>query len=103
GPPVEGTVTVYDEPRMLAYQWREGEVESNVKLELRAKGEGTHLIVDHTGLPLKEARGFAAGWHSHFDWLVLVLTGQGASFDQERRFRELAARYGYEVRPAEVS
>jgi uncharacterized protein YndB with AHSA1/START domain len=97
GPPVEGRVLVYDPPRLLQYEWKEGEADSLVRLELRAQGAGSLLIVDHSGLPLKEASGFGAGWHAHVDWLEQVIAGHGNAFDQDARFRELAPQYGYEL------
>ena len=97
GPPVEGTVTVFEPPHALAYVWREGEVQSTVSMRLQAEGTATLLVVEHTGLPLREVRGFAAGWHSHLDWLHHTLVGSAREFDQDGRFREMARVYGYDV------
>ena len=99
-PVMEGTVLVCDAPRRLEYTWREGEADSVVKLELKPVADGTLLIVDHIGLPVKEAPGFGAGWHSHFDWLELRVRGAGDGFDEQARFRELARECGYEVASA---
>ena len=97
GPAMEGEITVYESPHRLEYIWREGDVNSVVRMELRAEGATTLLIVDHSGLPLEDAGGFAAGWHSHLDWLALILVGQGERHDQQARFNELASDYGWEV------
>jgi uncharacterized protein YndB with AHSA1/START domain len=97
GPAMEGEITVFDPPQRLEYIWREGEVHSLVRLELRAEGGNTLLLVDHSGLPLKDAGGFAAGWHSHLDWLDLVVIGRGERHNQQARFNELAAQYGWEA------
>lgn len=97
GPAMEGEITVFDPPHRLEYIWREGEVKSVVRIELRAEGGNTLLVVDHSGLPLKDSGGFAAGWHSHLDWLALILVGQGDRHDQQARFNELASEYGWEV------
>ncbi|HSJ08380.1 MAG TPA: SRPBCC family protein [Longimicrobiales bacterium] len=93
-PHMEGEITVYDPPSVLEYLWREGTVDSVVRLELRAEGAATLLVIDHSGLPEPDSRGFAAGWHSHLDWLALVMEGGGAGYDQDARFRELAGLYG---------
>jgi uncharacterized protein YndB with AHSA1/START domain len=95
-PHMNGEITVYDAPHVLEYSWREGDVVSSVRMELRPSSGGTLLAIDHTGLPLRDAPGFAAGWHAHLDWLVAVLRGAGAGFDQKARFAELAETYGWE-------
>ena len=97
GPAMEGEITVYDPPHRLEYIWREGDVNSVVRMELRAEGGNTVLLVDHSGLPLKDAGGFAAGWHSHLEWLALTLVGQRDQHNQQARFNELAAEYGWEA------
>jgi uncharacterized protein YndB with AHSA1/START domain len=97
GPAMEGEITVFDPPHHLEYVWREGEVESTVRMELRAEDGHTVLLIDHSGLPLKDAGGFAAGWHSHLDWLVLVLLGHGDQHDQQARFNEMATAYGWQA------
>src|SRR5688572_3876187 len=97
GPAMDGEITVFDPPHRLEYIWREGTVESIVRIELRPEGRRTVLAVDHSGLPLQDARGFAAGWHSHLDWLALVMVGQGERHDQQARFNELAADYGWKL------
>lgn len=96
-PPMEGEITVFDPPRVIEYQWNEGAVRSVVRMELHASGDGTILILDHSGLPDRDAPGFGAGWHSHLDWLAAVRAGAGAEFDQNARFEELAKAYGYEA------
>jgi uncharacterized protein YndB with AHSA1/START domain len=96
-PPAEGEVLVCDPPHRLEYTWRENDSHSVVKLELQASAGGTLLLVDHVGLPIKDASGFGAGWHSHFDWLDHVIGGTGGTYDEKARFKELAAQYGYEM------
>lgn len=96
GPHMEGEITVFDPPYTLEYVWREGAVVSTVRLELREEAGSTVLVIDHSGLPQTEAGGFAAGWHAHLDWLALVRAGEAEGYDNEARFRELAAVYGWQ-------
>jgi uncharacterized protein YndB with AHSA1/START domain len=96
GPAMQGEITVFEPPHRMEYFWREGEVNSVVKLELKRAGGDTILIVDHSGLPLSDHGGFAAGWHSHLDWLEQVRVGRGAEHDHEARFMEMAKQYGWE-------
>jgi uncharacterized protein YndB with AHSA1/START domain len=97
-PTMEGEITVFEPPYRLEYFWREGKVNSMVRLELKPDGADTILVVDHSGLPLDDANGFAAGWHSHLDWLDQVRLGRGAQYDHEARFNELAEQYGWKAR-----
>jgi activator of HSP90 ATPase len=41
--------------------WPEGTY-SLVKIELRPSGSGTHLVLDHTGIPQGASASIAAGW-----------------------------------------
>jgi activator of HSP90 ATPase len=41
--------------------WPEG-IYSVVRIELRPAGSGTHLVLDHTGIPQGSSSGIAAGW-----------------------------------------
>jgi uncharacterized protein YndB with AHSA1/START domain len=93
--PMAGRVTVCDAPRVLEYTWTESGAESRVRMELTADGGGTLLVVEHYNLPLKEATGFAAGWHTHLDWMEYAIAGRGREFDEPGRFRKLAEEYGY--------
>jgi uncharacterized protein YndB with AHSA1/START domain len=95
GPAMEGVVIVCDEPRVLEYTWAEGGTESRVRIVLTDDRDGTLLVIEHAGLPLQESTGFAAGWHTHLDWLEHAIDGRGSEFDEPTRFQELAEQYGY--------
>jgi uncharacterized protein YndB with AHSA1/START domain len=95
GPAMEGVVTICDAPHVLEYTWGEGSAESRVRMTLSRDGDGTLLVIDHSGLPLAETSGFAAGWHTHLDWLQSAMHGRAGEFDEPARFRELAEQYGY--------
>jgi uncharacterized protein YndB with AHSA1/START domain len=97
GPAMEGEITVFEPPHRMEYFWREGTINSMVQLELKPDGADTILVVEHSGLPLADSTGFAAGWHSHLDWLELVRVGRGAQHDHEARFNEMAQLYGWEA------
>ncbi|MBV7267255.1 SRPBCC family protein [Erythrobacter ani] len=75
-----GEVITYDPPRHLVFTWfeAEGEGESTVDISLRESEAGkTELLLVHTGVAGRDMLiGVLAGWHSHFDLLAEVLTGQ---------------------------
>jgi uncharacterized protein YndB with AHSA1/START domain len=89
---MEGRIVKYEPPSLLEYTWRERGNDSLVRMELIPDGENTVLVVTHSGLSM-EAHGFAAGWHSHLDWLDHVLAGTAATYDEKARFMELMAQY----------
>jgi uncharacterized protein YndB with AHSA1/START domain len=89
---VSGTIRVYDPPRVLEYDWYEGEAGSVVRFELRATGGGTELVLEHRLLPREAATGFAAGWHAHLEALAAALAGVPAP-DWQRRYEELRPEY----------
>ena len=97
GSSVEGRVKVFEPERVLEYSWNEGKAASTVRFELTPSGKETVLVLDHSGLPLDEASGFGAGWHSHLDWLALQMRGDAAGFDQNARYLELAPVYSARV------
>lgn len=89
---VGGTVLACEPQRLLEYEWRwPGEHESVLRLELRADGDGTLLVLDHRLLPATAATGYAAGWHAYLDLLALEL--EGTHGDWGERFAELLPAY----------
>jgi activator of HSP90 ATPase len=48
-----------------AKTWPEG-VYSIVRFELKADGQGTKLVFDHTGFPEDEKDHLASGWHAQY-------------------------------------
>lgn len=73
---MEGQITEFDPPRVLAYTWGESPMtDSHVRFELSAQGEQVRLAVTHTRLPSREQMlSVAAGWHTHLDILRAQLT-----------------------------
>ena len=45
--------------------WPAG-VYSVVRFELHAEGEGTRLVLDHSGVPAEGRDAVAAGWHARY-------------------------------------
>jgi len=93
GEEMEGVITAFEPERLLAFTWREPAlgVESAVRFDLRAEGDGTLLILEHVGVPADQAAGFGAGWHGHLDALFATLAGRAA--DPQQRYREMAPEY----------
>lgn len=62
------TVTVVDEPRMLAYTFSEGILDSTITWSLKPEGTGTRLFLEHAGFDVDTPigrtgfHGMGAGW-----------------------------------------
>ena len=84
-----GRISVWDPPRLLAYEWNfVGEGPSHVRFELTALDDAraTRLTLEHTLLTGDVASGYGAGWHAHLDQLEGHLAGDvpdwSALFDE---------------------
>jgi uncharacterized protein YndB with AHSA1/START domain len=89
-----GSITVWDPPYAIAYEWNfVGETASHVRWELAAIGDGraTRLTLEHTRLGHDVAPGYGAGWHAHLDQLEGHLAGDMP--DWSERFAQLQPRY----------
>jgi uncharacterized protein YndB with AHSA1/START domain len=77
-PSMRGKITQLEPTRLLAYTWAEGaEQESEVRFELKPKGDEVELILTHQRLTDRSNRVEAAGgWHTHLAILEQVLTGE---------------------------
>lgn len=62
-------------PHLLVMSWQEGSPdESEVRFELEARGNATHLTLTHSRLARREGMlNVAGGWHAHLDVLEDVL------------------------------
>ncbi|HET7794557.1 MAG TPA: SRPBCC domain-containing protein [Rhizobacter sp.] len=74
--PATGTYTEVKAPRLLAFTWAwENEhelagIETNIRIELSARGEHTFLAMTHTGLPTEGERiSHHEGWSSALNQL----------------------------------
>lgn len=95
----EGTVTTYDPPHVLAFEWpEENGKNTHVTITLTARGETTHLHLVHKRLHGADFKsGVAAGWHAHLDLLVDIVSGRGAR-DFWAHFNVLEAVYEERMR-----
>lgn len=65
-----------DPPNRLAFTWDDGEA-GTVLIELSAQGQGTRLVLTHSGLRgPADAVNFGGGWHSHLEVLQRRVGGQ---------------------------
>jgi uncharacterized protein YndB with AHSA1/START domain len=95
----EGTILVWDPPRMLEYEWNvaplpempRGE-NAIFRFELTADGECTHLLVTYRRITRETARGFLPGTHTFLDRLEAQLDGRDLP-DWMPRFQELQTDY----------
>ncbi|MDR6840945.1 SRPBCC family protein [Pseudoxanthomonas sacheonensis] len=76
---MRGRITACEPPRLLAYDWGEGEGEatSHVRFELIPRGDAVQLILVHSRLPDREQMlSVAGGWHTHLGILLDKLEGR---------------------------
>ncbi len=75
---MNGTITEYEAPYRLAYNWGETEGESShVLFELSRQGDQVRLTVTHSRLASREGMlSVAAGWHAHIGILIDRLQGR---------------------------
>lgn len=73
----EERIVAIDPPTLLAFTWEEGKA-GTVTFELSAEGDGTRLVLTHSGLRGRDdAVDFGGGWHSHLAVLAKRLAGEG--------------------------
>ncbi|MGH3794677.1 MAG: SRPBCC family protein [Pseudonocardiaceae bacterium] len=78
-PPMDGTITDLDPPRVFAYTWGD----DHLHWELRPSTEGSLLIFTHTFGDRAGAASFAAGWEVCIDALDMVLNGRPVEFSKD--------------------
>ena len=67
---MQGRVTEFDPPRVLAYRWGEdANTSSESRFELTPQGDQVHLVLTHRRLSAEQMTSVAAGWHTHLDIL----------------------------------
>ncbi len=72
-----GEVLVCTPPHELAVTWVfPDETVTRVDVRLRAQGDGTRLLLRHTGLAEGGARGYGGGWHACLDQLADHVAGR---------------------------
>ena len=89
-----GSITAWEPPSVLAYEWNfVGETPTHVRWALAAVdgGSATLLTLEHTRLDGDASSGYGAGWHAHLDQLEGHLAGDVP--DWSERFAQLQPRY----------
>jgi len=82
-----GEFTEIDRPRSLAFTWgyEGGPVppgSSLVRVTLTPDGDGTIVVLEHSGLPDEEQKaGHTEGWVHYFERLAIVAAGGDAGVD----------------------
>jgi len=71
-----GRILAWTPPNLIEYEWRQAIVEeSTVRFELTQDGGATILKLTHRWLSVRNAGGFAPGWHAYLDRLTAHLEG----------------------------
>ena len=66
--------------------------ETVIEATLEAQGDGTRLVVEERGIPLRELTAHGAGWQTHVEDLGRYLDGRKAR-DWRERVAELRPAY----------
>ena len=90
---VTGRILVWDPPKVLEHEWRQGIVEDGVvRYELAEQAGGTVLTFTHRGLSVRNAKGFLPGTHAFLDRLKAALAGEPVP-SWQARYAEVAPGY----------
>ncbi len=75
---MSGTVTAFDPPRRLAFNWvGMGDPDSDVEIELAQAGDKVRLVLTHRRLATAQRMAMVgSGWHLHLDLLEDQLAGR---------------------------
>jgi uncharacterized protein YndB with AHSA1/START domain len=74
--PMEGVITAFDPPRLLAHTWPDqGHPDSVVRYELEPDGDGCRLWFSQTGLPAAYIDALG-GWHFFLDAIPGAIEGR---------------------------
>jgi uncharacterized protein YndB with AHSA1/START domain len=88
-----GRILAWAPPNLIEYEWRQAIVEeSTVRFELTRDGDGTILKLTHRWLSVRNAGGFAPGWHAYLDRLTAHLEG-GAIPDWSASYENAKSLY----------
>ncbi len=92
---MHGTVRSIAPPHQLSYSWIETKSSSEIAFHVVMLGpDESQLTLIHRGTTEEEAPGFGAGWHSHLESLLEVLSGgTTSSAIRDVRYEELLPLY----------
>ncbi len=97
---VLGTITHYDPPRLLAYNWNSGSGDVNIRWALAAEGAGCRLTfsslcerVSEPGINAWWVLGGFAGWRGFIDDLSASITGEAAPEADTLEHPAMVTRY----------
>jgi len=97
---VFGTITDYDPPRLLAYDWNGGPGDTNIRWALAAEDGGCRLTfstvcerVTEPGINAWWTIGRFAGWRGFVDDLGASITGEAAPEADPLEHEDMVARY----------
>jgi uncharacterized protein YndB with AHSA1/START domain len=91
---VEGSVLVWEPPRLLEIEWLEPDLQSIVSVEISASEKGALLVLEHRSLTVEPALRVGPGWHAHLDVLGELLAGRAGTVDEWREhFESLRPSY----------
>jgi uncharacterized protein YndB with AHSA1/START domain len=89
-------------PSHLLISWLfSDEGESFVQFDLEDAGACTHLVFEHTRLPVSSAGGYGAGWQTYLEQLQADLAGAPAR-GSEWEIRERLLKPGYDAQLAAI-
>jgi uncharacterized protein YndB with AHSA1/START domain len=97
---LQGTITDYDPPRLLAYDWNSADGDINIRWALAAEGDGCRLTfstvcerVTEPGINAWWVLGRFAGWRGFVDDLTVAVTGEPAPEADPIDHPDMVARY----------
>jgi uncharacterized protein YndB with AHSA1/START domain len=97
---LQGTITDYDPPRLLAYDWNSADGDINIRWALAAEGDGCRLTfstvcerVTEPGINAWWVLGRFAGWRGFVDDLTVAITGEPAPEADPIDHPDMVARY----------
>jgi len=97
---VQGVITEYDPPRVLAYDWNDSAGDINIRWVLRSDGDGCRLTftssclaVSQPGIGALWFLGGAAGWHVFLDDFCSSIVNQARATHDGAYYHAVDARY----------
>ena len=97
---LQGTITDYDPPRLLAYDWNSADGDINIRWALAAEADGCRLTfstvcqrVTEPGINALWVLGRFAGWRGFVDDLSASITGAPALEADPMDHPEMVARF----------